>query len=190
MSEIPFARMMRRKRFEPRTEAMDEYSEHTAAMPMEEDHAPSLKRKLLAALAGGLTGLKDPSAGMELSQGIVREPYRRALNQHQTMGKTLSDRVKQEQDFNELMRHNENDQLDFEAQSEGIEQRRQAAREQNEAIQERNRIAADKAVADAENDANETSRRSAADRLMAAYRNRMAATAEQRAGAYSSFVDK
>lgn len=50
-------------------------------MPSQADYAPSKKRRVFAAIAGGFAGLRDPKLGMQLADNIVKDPYNQAVSE-------------------------------------------------------------------------------------------------------------
>jgi hypothetical protein len=61
---------------------MTAYQAALEKSPQEADYQPTKKGRLLAALAGFATGMKNPAAGFTLAKGITQDPYERALRQH------------------------------------------------------------------------------------------------------------
>jgi hypothetical protein len=55
------------------------YRQALESMPKSTDFKPSKKRRFLAALAGGLTGIRDPRAGIEVAHSLVSSPFESAL---------------------------------------------------------------------------------------------------------------
>lgn len=60
------------------TEAQQKYKEVLGQMPEREAYKPSKWRRFGAALAGGLTGIKNPELGVKVAQGTLEAPYNEA----------------------------------------------------------------------------------------------------------------
>ena len=67
--------------------AMQQYQAALGQMPKSADYKPSRGRRIMAAIAGGFTGIKDPRLGVEVAQGIISDPYKHAMSDWQnTLG--------------------------------------------------------------------------------------------------------
>lgn len=60
------------------TDAQQKYREVLGQMPEKEAYKPSKWRRFGAALAGGLTGMKDPGLGVKVAQSTLEAPYNSA----------------------------------------------------------------------------------------------------------------
>jgi len=65
------------------TPAQQHYSEIIGQPPQAQDYKPSGWRRFAAALAGGLTGARDPRLGIEVAGDIANAPFHRALTNWQ-----------------------------------------------------------------------------------------------------------
>jgi hypothetical protein len=58
-------------------------SEMEASRPRREDYAPGTVQKILAAMAGFSSGMKDPLKGVHTARKLLDQPYEQALERHQ-----------------------------------------------------------------------------------------------------------
>lgn len=195
-SFLPNLQMMNRfKRFQPNTQASEAYQQHE--MPNEEDYQPSVWRRIAAGVAGGLTGLSNPEAGMKLSTGIVEAPYSKALKRYNVAEQKLGNAAKLEQDQNEMRSKFESDAIRLE---ETAREHDQVNKQRDDTLAQRREEAEQRAAAkdvELEQRNQDLERRKNSDQLLSNYRNRMAGVAErnsgvnaQRAGDYGKFVEK
>lgn len=71
------------------TPAQQNYRGTLETVPDRANFQPSKKRRVLAAIAGGFAGIKDPRAGASISESIVDQPYNHAMEDwtnHQKAG--------------------------------------------------------------------------------------------------------
>jgi hypothetical protein len=61
--------------------SQSKYQAELNRMPNQGDYKPSKWRRFGAALAGGLAGLRNPSAGADIAQDIIDAPYANAVDQ-------------------------------------------------------------------------------------------------------------
>lgn len=77
----------------------DTYLQHIKSMPQEGDFEASTGRKIAAALVGLSAGLKNPGAGYQMAEQIMRSPYTRALSDWQSKGQELGSLTTEEGKF-------------------------------------------------------------------------------------------
>lgn len=185
-----FPMLSRFKRLQPKTEAADDYSQHLEQTPTMEENSPSIWRRIAAGLAGGLTGINNPAAGMQIGEQIVNDPYNRALSEHSLRTKPLEHRAKLEQEANDAAYDFEKDMATREETARFHDMNNERWEEDRE--QRRSQAETVAAQKDAELGFREAelNRRKQADQMMANWRNRTAKTGEQRANAYGEFVNK
>jgi hypothetical protein len=63
--------------------AQQKYVDLLGKQPKQSDYQPSKWRRVGAAIAGGLSGLRDPRLGVQVAQNIVGAPYQQAQSQWQ-----------------------------------------------------------------------------------------------------------
>lgn len=69
--------------------ALKQYQDYLTKAPVREQYQPSKLRRIGAAIAGGLTGLSDPRAGIAVARQTVDAPYRDAVEDWQMKGAGL-----------------------------------------------------------------------------------------------------
>lgn len=126
----------------------DTYMQHIKNMPTESQYAPGTGRKIGAALVGFAAGLKNPSAGYAMTEGILRSPYARAMDEWKAKGGALKDVTTEEGNYNEMMSKEgvEGGKLDIrgkelEAKKTQIENTYQVGMKNAKSTEERNLIA-------------------------------------------------
>lgn len=99
---------------ELQTPVFDRFMELAQNRPRREDYQPSTGRKVLAGIAGGLTGLTSGAAqGAKTVQDITEGPYRRAVEDYQTELEPIKQGVGFEKAFNETARKRLNDRQGY-----------------------------------------------------------------------------
>lgn len=72
-------------------QAMQNYQKAISLGPHTSDYKPSIGRRILAGLAGGLTGLKNPALGVQVAGDTIHAPFDAANSEYQH---DLSDKAK------------------------------------------------------------------------------------------------
>lgn len=68
-----------------RTPALTRYQDYIQNFPQQQDYQGGIGTKILAAIAGFASGMKDPASGIKTSLDIMQTPYRNAVSQYGLM---------------------------------------------------------------------------------------------------------
>ncbi len=75
---------------EPESPMSDLFVKFLSESPRSEDYQPGKMRRLSAALSGFGAGMRDPNAGIDVSEKILRQPYDRAVEDYNSRGSIIN----------------------------------------------------------------------------------------------------